>query len=71
MQDSSKDRLYKIYEKEITKDMAEIAKEKQKFISEIKGGLGNEIKNINNYIKKEPSWFDRIKIRLSNIFKYL
>lgn len=51
-------------DKEITKN------QKNKFIGQIKSGLGNKIKtNPNDVIIHKPSFFQRIKIAFYNLFK--
>jgi hypothetical protein len=65
------DRLYKTFEKEINKDKFEIEKSKKTYADAVKNGLGKEINNFNNYIKKEPSRWVKIKNFISKIFRYI
>jgi hypothetical protein len=65
------DRLYKTFEKEINKDKFEIEKSKKAYADAVKNGLGKEINNFNNYIKKEPSRWVKIKNFISKIFRYI
>lgn len=69
MKDDNTNKLYGAYQREIRKDLMEISKQKENFINEIKSGLGDEIKNIDNYIKKEPSRFMRLKAYIIKIFQ--
>lgn len=66
-----KDRLYKAYYRELQKDKIETLIEKKKFINEVKGGLGREMKQLDTYIKKEPSKFKKFISFFTNLFKYL
>ena len=65
------DRVYKTYEREINKDIADIEKAKKSYANAVKSGLGREINNFNNYIKKEPSRWVKFKNFISKIFKYI
>lgn len=65
------DRAYKTYEKEISKDMAEIERAKKAYANMVRSGLGKEINNFNNYIKKEPSKWVKFKNFISKIFKHI
>jgi hypothetical protein len=65
------DRLYKTFEKEINKDKFEIEKSKKAYADAVKNGLGKEINNFNNYIKKEPSRWVKIKNFISKVFRYI
>lgn len=65
------DRAYKGYEREIKKDELEIERHKINFIKEIKGGLGEKINDINSYVKKEPSKWDKFKSFIIKVFKYI
>jgi hypothetical protein len=65
------DRLYKTFEKEINKDNFEIEKAKKAYIDAVKNGLGKEINNFNNYVKKEPSRWIKFKNFISKVFRYI
>ena len=65
------DRLYKTFEKEINKDKFEIEKAKKAYADAVKNGLGNEINDFNNYVKKEPSRWVKIKNFISKVFRYI
>ena len=65
------DRLYRTYEKEISKDQLEIEKAKKAYADAVKKGLGKEINNFENYIKKEPSRWVKFKNFVSKIFRYI
>lgn len=65
------DRLYRTYEKEISKDHLEIEKAKKAYANAVKKGLGKEINNFENYIKKEPSRWVKFKNFVSKIFRYI
>jgi len=56
-------------EREMLSNMYTSALKKAKFVNEIKGGLGEEIKNTGGKVKiiKKP-WFQRIMDRLRKIF---
>jgi hypothetical protein len=49
----------------------EIEVGKEKFVRQLKNGLGDKLLDINSYIKKEPSVFQKIKIKLSKFFRYI
>lgn len=62
----------KLYEK-LTKswearDLVEINEQKLRFIKEIKSGLGEQMRDINNYIIKKPSFWVRLKMKLIKIW---
>lgn len=59
------------YEKEIEKDIKEIDINKNKFISVIKNGLGEQLNNFETYIKPESSRWDKIKNKVNKVFKSL
>jgi len=65
------DRLYKTYEKEIAKDLAEIEKDKKSYAAAIKSGLGEQINSFDSYIKKEPSRWVKFKNFISKVFKHI
>jgi hypothetical protein len=65
------DRLYKTFEKEINKDKFEIEKAKKAYANAVKQGLGKEISNFDNYIKKEPSRWTKFKNFISKVFRYI
>lgn len=65
------DRVYKTFEKEINKDKFEIEKAKKAYADTVKNGLGKEINNFNNYIKKEPSRWVKFKNFISKVFRYI
>ena len=65
------DRVYKTFEKEINKDNFEIEKAKKAYADAVKNGLGKEINNFNNYIKKEPSRWVKFKNFISKVFRYI
>jgi predicted N-formylglutamate amidohydrolase len=64
-------RVLEAYQREIRKDHINNEIEKQKFARQLKNGLGDKLSDINTYIKKEPSIFEKIKTRLSKFFKYI
>jgi predicted N-formylglutamate amidohydrolase len=64
-------RVLEAYQREIRKDHINNEIEKQKFARQLKNGLGDKLSDINTYIKKEPSIFEKIKTRLSKFFKYV
>jgi hypothetical protein len=49
----------------------EVEIDKNKFINQIKNGLGDKINDINTYIKKEPSTFEKLKNKIKIFFKYI
>jgi hypothetical protein len=59
------------YKRELRKDHMEIEVGKEKFVRQLKNGLGDKLLDINSYIKKEPSVFQKIKIKLSKFFRYI
>ena len=65
------DRLYRIFEKEINKDNFDIEKSKKAYADAVKKGLGKEINNFDNYIKKEPSRWAKFKNFVSKVFRYI
>ncbi len=65
------DRAYKSYEREIKKDELEIERHKINFIKEIKGGLGDRINDINSYVKKEPSKWEKVKSFMVKVFRHI
>jgi hypothetical protein len=71
MDNRSIDRLTRVYDKEIKKDLAEIHLDKQKFIKEMRNGLGEKINTFETYVKKEPSRFQKLKMKIKRIFKAL
>ena len=60
-----------IYEKEIKKDIVEIENDKNKFIDQMKRGLGTKINDYGTYIKKEPTWYEKLKNKIKHFFKYI
>ena len=64
-------RVLDAYKKEIRKAHIDNEIEKQKFARELKNGLGEKLLDINTYIKKEPSIFQKIKRKMLKIFKYI
>ncbi len=65
------DRAYNSYVKEINKDLSDIDRHKKLYAEEVKNSLGSEINNINSYIKKEPSVFNKIKVFITKVFRHL
>lgn len=65
------DRAYKTYLREINKDLNDIDRTKKMYAKEVKESIGSEINNINSYIKKEPSFFAKIKSFISKVFRHL
>lgn len=53
------------------KNEKDIELEKEKFIKLIKNGLGEKMLDINTYVKKEPSFYQRLKSKLKKIITYL
>lgn len=64
-------KLYEAYERAVKKDNLEVLFEKNKFIAEIKSGLGKDIKSFNSYVKKKPSLIKRIGLFFSKLLKYI
>jgi hypothetical protein len=64
-------RVLDAYKKEIRKSHIDNEIEKQKFVRELKNGLGEKLLDINTYIKKEPSVFHKIKSKILKFFKYI
>jgi hypothetical protein len=71
MEDKNIKKAIDVYEREIKKDVMEVEIDKNKFIKQIKNGLGDKINDINTYIKKEPSTFEKLKRKIKNFFKYI
>jgi hypothetical protein len=71
MEDKNIKKAIDVYEREIRKDVMEVEIDKNKFINQIKNGLGDKINDINTYIKKEPSTFEKLKNKIKNFFKYI
>jgi hypothetical protein len=71
MEDKNIKKAIEVYEREIKKDVMEVEIDKNKFIKQIKNGLGDKINDINTYIKKEPNTFEKLKIKIKNFFKYI
>jgi hypothetical protein len=71
MEDKNIKKAIDVYEREIKKDVMEVEIDKNKFINQIKNGLGNKINDINTYIKKEPSTYEKLKSKIKNFFKYI
>jgi hypothetical protein len=71
MEDKNIKKAIEVYEREIRKDVMEVEIDKNKFINQIKNGLGDKINDINTYIKKEPSTFEKLKNKIKNFFKYI
>lgn len=71
MEDKNIKKAIDVYEREIKKDVMEVEIDKNKFINQIKNGLGDKINDINTYIKKEPSTFEKLKNKIKNFFKYI
>ncbi len=69
--DKDINKVLEAYKKELRKDHMEIEVHKQKFVRQLKNGLGDKLSDINTYIKKEPSFFQKIKIKLSKFFRYI
>lgn len=59
------------YNREIRKDHIEVEIEKNKFVREIKGGLGERLIDYRSYIKREPSAFQKIKTKIKRFFRYI
>jgi hypothetical protein len=55
------------YHHEIYKDKVDIARDKQKFIKEMTQGLGKEVNNFNNYVKKPPSRWKKFWNKVNRI----
>ena len=56
-------------ERELLMNKYQTALKKGQFINELKGGLGNEIKTNGGKIKIiKKSWYEKLKIRLKEIF---
>jgi hypothetical protein len=71
MEDKNIKKAIDVYEREIRKDVMEVEIDKNKFINQIKNGLGDKINDINTYIKKEPTTFEKLKNKIKNFFKYI
>ena len=71
MEDKNIKKAIDVYEREIKKDVMEVEIDKNKFINQIKNGLGDKINDINTYIKKEPSTFEKLKNKIKIFFKYI
>ena len=71
MEDKNIKKAIDVYEREIKKDVMEVEIDKNKFINQIKNGLGDKINDINTYIKKEPSTYEKLKSKIKNFFKYI
>lgn len=61
------ERVRKVYDSEIKKDLREVEFEKQRFINEVKNGLGKKINDFETYVKKEPNYFQKLKIKFKKI----
>jgi len=56
-----------LYDREISRDMIEIKTHKEKFIKEMKSGLGEMVNNIESYKKPEPSFFVKLTTKIRKI----
>ena len=65
------DRIKRVYNLEIKKDLHEIKVDKDKFIKAIREGLGEDINSFQTYVKKEPSLYQKLKQRINRIFRVL
>lgn len=63
---SEQDKILDQYDKDIKRDLWEIDLDKRKFIDQVKSGLGEQMKNIENY-KKTPSRRKILWARLKKI----
>lgn len=59
------------YNRELRKDHIDVEIEKNKFVKEIKGGLGERLIDYRSYIKREPSAFQKIKTKIKRFFRYI
>jgi len=64
-------RVKALYDREITRDMIEIETHKEKFIKEMKSGLGERVNDIESYKKPEPSFFSKLGAKIRKIFRAL
>ncbi len=64
-------RAKSLYDREISKDMAEIQIHKDKFIKEMKSGLGEMVNDIESYKKPSPSFFKVLSTKIKKIFNAL
>lgn len=55
------------YKSEIQRDLHNIDKEKNRYIKQVKSGLGEELKNFNSYIKPTPSRWKMFKNKVKRI----
>ena len=65
------DRAFKSFEREIKKDLNELDMAKKNYANSVKESIGREINDFNSYIKKEPSFFVKIKNFISRVFRHL
>jgi hypothetical protein len=71
MNDKELEKYLEVYKREIQKDNISNEIEKQKLIRELKNGLGEKLLDVNTFIKKEPSFLQKIKLKMSKFFKYI
>lgn len=60
-----------LYDREITRDMIEIQTHKEKFIKEMKSGLGEKVNDIESYKKPTPSLFKVLSAKIRKILRAL
>jgi hypothetical protein len=64
-------RLNESFNRELNKDLYLLNLEKEKFINQIKNGLGDKLSDYNTYIKRQPTFLTRIKNKIIKLFKYI
>ncbi len=64
-------RVLTAYEKELLKDLASINDDKERFANDMRNSLGAKMSDINTYIVKEPSIFNKIITKIKLILKFL
>jgi hypothetical protein len=69
--DKDLNKVLEAYKRELHKSHIDSEIQKQKFANQLKNGLGDKISDINTYIKKEPSFFKKIKTKITKFFKYI
>lgn len=65
------DTILKSYNKEIEKDRIDIELKKEEFAKKIKNGLGDVLNDVNYYVKKEPTFAQKLKTKIFKFFRYL
>ena len=58
-----------LLDREIGRDLLEIRIHRDKFIKEMKNGLGDDINDIRSYIKPEPTFFQKLKTKIKRIMR--